>query len=332
MKHKILGLTTVLFSIVAFTAVFYFVQTNYNQKPQANFLDHSLFSAAKNNTWESFSKEEIKILFVGDVMLARGIGDAINSGDNPFKYVKDKFSEYDYVVANLECVVADQGRKQNKKYTFRAPEISTKILKENHIDFVSLANNHVMDYGEQGLLDMIENLEKEDIGYFGAGKNTSEAFSPLTIKHFDTTIDLFGYNNREVYITNSSDSSPGAASFDDNLVAESLQRSKSDLQIPFVHWGVEYSPQESRTQVNFAKNMINNGADYIVGGHPHIIQPTKEISGIFVTYSLGDFVFDQMPAVSKESNMLAITIQDKEISSYELIPVRIDAQGFPRLK
>jgi poly-gamma-glutamate capsule biosynthesis protein CapA/YwtB (metallophosphatase superfamily) len=297
------------------------------EKVDSNFNIESIPTPPEENN-------EIKILFAGDTMLARVIGDEIREGKNPFVYVKDEFLKYDLVIINLECVVSDKGGPvSGKLYKFEAPVEAIQMMKESGVNVVSVANNHVMDYGDDAFLDMLSRLDQSQISYFGGGENTTNAYSPLVIEVKDTKIGFVGYNNLETYITAVGDNNPGNAWFDRGLIESSIQdaRSKSDVVIPFVHWGDEFKFEHNSTQENWAKIMIDSGSDIVVGGHPHVIQPEGEYAGKKIYYSLGNFVFDLMYQDAAKGNMLEIVIKDKKIESSRVIPIQINEEGFPVL-
>lgn len=279
-------------------------------------------------------KKSFKILIVGDTMLARSIGDKIKAGDNPFKYVKDKFAEYDLVVANLECVISDKGvAARGKSYTFQAPVSSIQLIEENGIDVVSLANNHTMDFGAEALTDMLSRLSNSNIKHFGAGNNLEEAYTPLIINKNNLKIAFVGFNGVQNNYTNVKPTSPGSAYFDTVLMKKSIMQAQeeADIVIPYVHWGIDFVLPVSSSQKSFARVMLDSGADIVVGNHPHLIQASENVNGRMVYYSLGNFVFDLMYNDAAISDMLEINIEDKRIISTKVIKTKINKEGFPEL-
>lgn len=274
-----------------------------------------------------------KILITGDVMLARSIGEKIKQGKNPFMYVKDLFAKYDYVVINLECVISNKGSAASGKlYTFEAPIESLDFIKESNIDAVSLANNHTMDYGPEALTDMVIRLKEKGIGYFGAGKNSAEAFTPLYVNLNGNEIAFLGFNNIETHYTAVKDNSPGNANFDIKKMKQSLDeaKSKSQIIIPYLHWGVEYSQNYNKFQKDNAYFLIDNNASIVVGNHPHVTQQSEVYKDKKIFYSLGNYVFDQMYGGAALGDMLEISINNGTIIDTRLIKIQIDKDGFPR--
>lgn len=279
------------------------------------------------------------MLFVGDVMLARSIGYAVQSGDNPFRNVKSTFDKYDLVIANLETVASEDQyafQNPNKLFTFNAPVSTLDTLTQNGIDVVSLANNHTMDFGSQALMNTIQNLKNRGVLYAGAGNNVNEAFEPKYIFHNKTTIALLAFNDIENWVADATENTPGSANFDKQRIKESLEKANAnaDIVIVFPHWGIEYSLTNSDRQSEYARYFIDNGADIVIGAHPHVLQNSEEYNKKMIYYSLGNFVFDDMCTIPNacSAGMVEILVEDREVKSSRLISIRLADNGFPELE
>jgi predicted Fe-Mo cluster-binding NifX family protein len=298
------------------------------------------------------------IVFTGDIMLARSIGEGIKQGHNPFTAVQSKLDQYDLRVANLETTVADPAiahKAPGKLYAFNAPLQSIATLKQAGIDVVNLANNHTGDYGKPATADMLQRLNKAEIRIAGAGGNTAEAFSPLIInlpqnipaqspENAQIKVALIAFNDIETAYTNSTPTSPGSAYFDESLLLQSIQQARqqqTDVIFALPHWGVEYSPQPSAHQRSMAQWLIDNGVDMVIGNHPHVIQPIEEHKGKYIVYSLGNFVFDQMSGADL-GQLIEVTIRKSSSSDHTSPPsitlsaplsirTKLDSRGFPTL-
>lgn len=285
------------------------------------------------------SAKDFKILFVGDVMLSRTIGDSILEGADPFINIKAKFDEYNIIVANLETVASENKfafQNPNKLFTFNSPVSALDTLTKNGIEVVSLANNHTMDYGAQALLNTMENLRNRGILYTGAGNNIQEAFAPKYIFHEQTRIALLAFNDIENWVADASDYSAGSAFFNKDLIKTSLDEASknADIVIVYPHWGIEYSLSNSERQAEYGRFFIDNGADIVIGAHPHVLQNSEEYNGKQIYYSLGNFVFDNMCTIPNACNagMVELQISGNKIVSTNLIKVRIADKGFPELE
>jgi len=280
-----------------------------------------------------------KMLFVGDVMLARTIGDSIVAGNDPFINLKDKFKEYNLIVANLETVVSENQyafQNPNKLFTFNSPVSALDTLTNNRIEIVSLANNHTMDYGAAALVNTMENLKARGILFAGAGNNTQEAYAPKYIYYNKTRIALLAFNDIENWVADVSDTSAGSAYFDKELIKNSLieASANADIIIVFPHWGVEYSLTNSERQAEYGRFFVDNGADIVIGSHPHVLQNSEEYNGVQIYYSLGNFVFDDMCTIPNacDAGMVELNVSENKIINSNLIKVKLGDNGFPELE
>lgn len=232
-----------------------------------------------------------QVLFVGDVMLDRGIKYyADNNGGNNFvfKQIQKELLKYDLIVANLEGPITDNpstsistqpGEPDNYFFTFDPSW--AKTLFNNNIKLVSLGNNHVLNFGEDGLISSKNYLDGSDIGYFGApGYSKSVTLDIERVK-----IAFVNYNEFE-----SLESEKNIKSTLDEI---QKLKSLSDVIIVYCHWGEEYQTEPTEKQRQLAHKFIDAGADLIIGSHPHVVQTTEIYNKKHIYYSLGNFIFDQ---------------------------------------
>ncbi|OGZ78500.1 MAG: hypothetical protein A2528_01625 [Candidatus Staskawiczbacteria bacterium RIFOXYD2_FULL_37_9] len=251
------------------------------------FLPENLSSP--NNKFPQ-QKSFARILFVGDLMLDRGIRYYANkNGGNNFIFEKIflTLSENDLVVANLEGPITDNksissgtapGSANNYFFTFD-PGVA-KTLFENNIKLVSLGNNHILNFGRGGLAQTKNYLDKANVDYFGA------ADYPKTISAEINGIKITFINYNEF---------SEIGELEQKETIEEIEKAKtySDIIVIYCHWGVEYALTASDSQKNLAHNFINAGADLVIGSHPHVIEPMEIYNGKKIYYSLGNFIFDQ---------------------------------------
>ncbi|WJH37584.1 CapA family protein [Paenibacillus sp. CC-CFT747] len=168
-------------------------------------------------------------------------------------------------------------------------------FKEAGFDLVNLANNHILDYGQDALLDTFDNLKKNGIPYVGAGHNSQEAFEPVILDKKGMRIAFLGFSR--VVPDNSWKASPNhpgvADTYNYTVPVESIRkaREKADLVVVIAHWGVERQSQAEAYQRDLAHRYIEAGADLIIGGHPHVLQGFEKYKGKWIAYSLGNFIF-----------------------------------------
>lgn len=242
--------------------------------------------------------EEIKIAFLGDIMP----GGMLSGKDN---YISDPLRSYlksfDLRIATLECAMGDDLafdpiKMQGKKAIIYSKSIDIQKLVDLNIDAVSIANNHIFDLGKEGLENTIELLKKNNILFFGAGMNSEEASKPVIIKKKNKSIALLGYCSDSTgygYLPIAKDNTPGVNHLNISKVLNEIRIAKQNNDYVFVlpHWGMEHTyfpPIESKRD---AYQMIKAGADGIIGGHPHRIQPLSFYKKRPIYYSLGNFLF-----------------------------------------
>ncbi len=238
-----------------------------------------------------YKDNEIKLLFVGDVMMTRYVEKRIKKLNKeyiyPFEKILNYLKTFDYVIANLEGPISDKGVKVGSKYSFRMkPEVAEALSKAN-INIVNLANNHIFDYGKVAFEDTLKNLEKNNIKYFG------NSYEPLIIEKEGVKIGFLGFSDFLKHLE-VKENKTGIATVNDNL-SEIIKKAKEKVDILIVsfHWGEEYKKIANERQRKIAKMAIDSGADLVIGHHPHIIQNIEKYKDKFIFYSLGNFIFDQ---------------------------------------
>lgn len=184
-----------------------------------------------------------------------------------------------------------------KAYTFRAAPERVEVLDQLGVDVVTLANNHVYDYGKEALLDTFTVLEEAGVPYFGAGRNLGEAMQPLYLEVDGKTIALVAASRAEKnkMTPQATDSEPGILRcYDTELFLQAIQEGKAnaDFCIAFVHWGTEYSYDLERVQLDTGKAYLDAGADVVIGAHSHCLQGMEYYDGKPIIYSLGNYWFN----------------------------------------
>ena len=204
----------------------------------------------------------------------------------------------DIFYLNHEYTVSDRGEAlAGKLYTFRAKPERMALLEEMGTDLVSLANNHIYDYGEEGMLDTLDYLDKAGIPYVGGGRNIKEAGRPVYFIINGMKIGFVAASNAELtlYTPAAGEDTPGIleaydTSLYDQVIAEASK--ECDYLIAYIHWGPEDVNQYAAYQTAQGKEFLDAGADIVVGGHPHVLQGMEYMDGKPVIYSMGDFWFN----------------------------------------
>lgn len=255
------------------------------------------FASARNTlirigdkTAETASSSALNLLFFGDLMLDRHIGEKLTgrhldyllgslSGGTP-----GFFAGYDLIGANLEGAVTPRGAHYPPvmSYDFAFTPERVEELKKYGFNFFNIANNHITDQGGRGLTETREELTKLGLAYSGASDATIDENSVKVIERSGQKIALIGLSM--VY-----------HDFDLLAATTLIQEAKKnvDLVIVNIHWGTEYQHQFNKQQQKIGRALIDAGADIIIGHHPHVVQGMEIYQGKPIFYSLGNFIFDQ---------------------------------------
>jgi poly-gamma-glutamate synthesis protein (capsule biosynthesis protein) len=280
------------------------------------------------------NSSQIDVVFAGDIMLDCLPGKAVERGVDPFSNFTSILQDADFTVGNLECVIANGGTRLDKKYTFRAHPRCINLLTK-YFDAVSLANNHTGDFGDDAFVEQLGLLKQAKLPAFGGGMNISQARQPLVVKVKDLRLAFLGYNEFKPRSFEATAESPGIAWSVDEIVLEDIQLARekyqADIVIPFMHWGWEMETEPNDRQREFARKMIDAGADAIVGAHPHCTQGTDTYRGKPIIYSLGNFVFDGFEAgIGRRGWLLRLEIDRQGVRKWDTIVADINEEGIPK--
>jgi len=265
------------------------------------------FDGGKNESSRDFT-----ILAVGDVMLGRYVRtlmDAAGNNNYPFDLIKGTenrfFNGADVIFGNLEGPVFGQGYKSGTSLTFGFHEDTAPLLKEYGFNIMSVANNHTMNQRAEGLEATYANLAANDIGACGSPVNSSDH---VVYKTFGDKKAAFAcFNDIETY-------------FDTDAAVSLIEALDPtvDYVIVSIHWGIEYkhTPSEQK-EIIPAHKFVDAGADLIIGGHPHVVQPFEIYNGTPIIYSLGNFIFDQYWSYDTQEQLgMGIVLGDSNIKLY----------------
>ena len=185
-----------------------------------------------------------------------------------------------------------------KAYTFRADPGRVEVLEQLGVDAVTLANNHVYDYGPEALLDTFTVLEGAGVPYFGAGRTLEEAMKPLYLEVEGRTVALVAASRAEKYkmTPQATETEPGILRcYDTELFLQAIREAKAnaDFCIAFVHWGTEYSYDLEQVQLETGRAYLDAGADAVIGAHSHCLQGMEYYDGKPIVYSLGNYWFNE---------------------------------------
>lgn len=295
MRRKI---TTTILAI--FIAIIW-VNLGYSISKTVESVKSETQTAAVNEVpiVEEIPAKETKIYFVGDIMLDRSVKTSViknfGSDYNQLFTNLDELKSADILFGNLEGPVSDTGNNVGSKYSFRMDPIVLEAIKNAGFDIVSFANNHVGDWNIGAFKDTLNRLDNVGILQTGAGMTKSEAEIPKIIEKNGVKFGFIGFSDVGPDWIKATDTSAGILLASDPRLGEIIKNAKQQVDVLIVsfHWGVEYEKIHNKKQEALAHTAIDNGADIVVGHHPHTMQDIEMYKEHPIVYSLGNFIFDQ---------------------------------------
>jgi poly-gamma-glutamate synthesis protein (capsule biosynthesis protein) len=221
----------------------------------------------------------------------------------------------DVAVVNLETAITDRGVEQPKIYHFRTTPQALVTLQQAGVDAVSMANNHAVDYGPDGLTDTLAAQTSSPIPVVGIGPDAKRAFAPAVFDVRGTKVAVIAstqINDYTVHTYPATDTKAGIAGNLDNtrlLAAVRAARAASDVVVVYLHWGSDYTTCPDGAQTSTAAALAKAGADVVVGGHAHRVQGAGWLGRTYVDYGLGNFVWlNTRGPVDAVSGVLTVTV------------------------
>lgn len=236
----------------------------------------------------------------------------------------------DLVFGNLEQPLTTRGKAAEKKFTFRAPPAAAKVLKACGFTGVGLANNHVMDFGPDGLADTLAALDKAGLKHLGAGNNALAARTPLFFERNGLKVGLLAVTSTFPDEAWAKKDRPGVAYSNLAHLADWVREAKArcDALVVLFHGGTELAPEPNEVQRAVARAAAEGGADAFIGHHPHVVQAAELIGNTLVLHSVGNFLFES-PTPGTEKSLIARLTLTKSGASAALVPIDTDG-GRPK--
>lgn len=331
----------IITSILIVCGVSFYLKNISDFKSHKKEISNEINGDAKEIIEESVSQEEIKrepvkkeitISVAGDFTLGTDTKFAYESSlpaafiNNGRKYsyfmqnVSKIFSEDDYTLVNLETTFTDSNIKAHKDgdvfYNFKGPKEYVNILTNASIDGVTIANNHIYDYGSEGIKDTVNTLKENNIGICGEGYKILKDIQGIKFGFLGYT--GWAYSNElKTKIVND---------------INELKIQGAKVIIPYFHWGIERSYEPYDVQQNLARFAIDNGADAVIGSHPHVIQSMESYKGKLIAYSMGNFCFggnSNPPDKRTFILQLKANIEDDKLIEFEykVLPAMISSRN-----
>ena len=283
---------------------------------------------------ECESQDTVTLLFAGDILMddhyavmstyhnrGNDINQAFDQG------LLEQMRNADIFMINNEFTFTSRGTPTvNKKFTFRANPGNVSMYEEMGVDIVSVANNHIYDYGEISLLDTLDTLEQAEIPYVGAGRNLQEAMTPVYYIANGMKIAFVSATQIERNsVPDTKEATQDSAGVlrcmnpDNLLLVIEEAKKNSDYVILYIHWGTESQEAIDWLQEQQAPIYAQAGVDLIIGDHPHCLQKMDSVEGVPVIYSLGNFWFNSR---TQNSCVVKVALRAGEMESFQFIPCR----------
>jgi poly-gamma-glutamate synthesis protein (capsule biosynthesis protein) len=262
-----------------------------------------------------FKRKAVTLIAVGDIMLGRMVNVQMLKYKD-FKYPFSKTASFtssaNITFGNLESPLINNCPTTSVGMIFCGRPESIGGLKFAGFDVLSVANNHILNYGQEGHRQTIELLNKNNILPSNSNQLIKLQANNLT----------FGFLSFDL------------VTYPKTAVVEEVKKNanKVDVLVVSLHWGNEYEKEPREWQKTLARQIIDSGAKIILGHHPHVTQPTEQYHGGLIFYSLGNFVFDQpWSEETKKGKIAKVVFEGKKIKSFEEIPIYIEDYSQPKI-
>lgn len=285
--------------------------------PEQVGTSHFLYYFAKG---KANSQPAINMLFFGDLMLDRAVKNKIDN--QGLKSVLENlagdenrfFMGNDLVSANLEGSLTNNGQHYPPEASIDFaidPKYLAELKNKYYFNFFNLANNHILDQGYKGMEETTQNLTKLGINFVGCSDASINQCSTTSLTIGDQKIGMAGFSMVYTPLNN-------------EQLVETIKnlKAENDFVVVQIHWGVEYEHKFNQIQQNLAHQMIDAGADIIIGHHPHVVQGMEVYKGKPIFYSLGNFVFDQYFSTDTQEELAVGLHYEQGIYTMYLFPIK----------
>jgi len=271
---------------------------------------------------------EAVLIFTGDISFSRDVAKAIKQDGYTYPILKVAayLNNSDAVIGNLESPITAGRPIETQELLLRSDPGVEKILQMANIKVLSLANNHILVWGVKGLHDTVRFLDKASIKYCGAGKTSTETYFPVYLKINGIKFAFFSLVDETLILPRSKGQELVAIASAKRLskIIANIKNAKSnsDFVTICLHAGEEYKSQPNQAQITLAHQLIDAGADLVIGHHPHVVQTHEVYKGKHIYYSLGNFIFDQMWSQdTRQGIIIRATFSKNKIEQIDMLPI-----------
>ncbi|HYK29054.1 MAG TPA: CapA family protein [Streptosporangiaceae bacterium] len=275
----------------------------------------------------------ITLAFAGDVNFENRTARLLRDPATALGPISSVLKSADLTVLNLETSVTSRGVPQPKTYHFRTTPTAFVALRDGGVGLVTMANNHVLDYGQVGLADTIAAARAARFPYVGIGSNAASAWAPYVTTIKGTTIAIIGVSQITELASSwvATSTRPGEANainVQRTLAAVRAAKRIAKVVIVFMHWGTEGEACPDPAQLSLAPKLAAAGATIIIGAHAHMLQGSGWLGHTFVAYGMGNFVWWER-SYSTATGVLELTLHPTGPLTARFIPATVSGTGQP---
>ena len=275
----------------------------------------------------------VTLAFAGDVNFASRTARLLTDPATAFGPIASVLRSADLTAVNLETAVTGRGVPQPKNYHFRTTPLAFAALRDAGVELVTMANNHVLDYGPVGLADTLAAAKAARFPYVGIGINAAAAWAPYVTTIKGMTIAIVGVSQVAELASSwvATGTRPGEANAIDlsrTLAAVRAARRLARTVIVFMHWGTEGDACPDQAQLSLAPQLAAAGASIIIGAHAHMLQASGWLGHTFVAYGMGNFLWWER-SWSTASGVLELTLHPHGPLTARFIPAVVSSTGQP---
>ena len=276
---------------------------------------------------------EITLAFAGDVHFAGRVARLLEDPATTFGPITSVLKSADFTAVNLETPVTRRGQPQPKTYHFATTPGAFTALRDAGVDLVTIANNHILDYGQTGLADTLAAAKAAHFPFVGAGVNAAAAWAPYVTTINGTKIAIFGVSQVAELASSwvATAYRPGEANainLGQTLAAVRAAKRLARIVIVFMHWGTEGIACPDQNQLSLAPKLAAAGASIIIGAHTHVLQGSGWLGHTFVAYGMGNFLWWEN-SYSTATGVLKLTLHPHAPLTARFIPAVVSGTGQP---
>jgi poly-gamma-glutamate capsule biosynthesis protein CapA/YwtB (metallophosphatase superfamily) len=275
----------------------------------------------------------VTLAFAGDVNFEGRTARLLSDPAAAFGPISSVLKSADFVAVNLETAVTSRGTPQPKTYHFRTTALAFTALRDAGVDLVTMANNHILDYGLAGLADTMAAARAARFPYVGIGTNAAAAWAPYVTTINGMRIAVVGVSQVTELASSwvATGSRPGEANAIDlnqTLAAVRAAKRLARTVIVFMHWGTEGAACPDQAQLSLAPQLAAAGASIIIGAHAHMLQGSGWLGHTFVAYGMGNFLWWER-SYSTATGVLELTVHRRGPLTARFIPAVVSSTGQP---